>query len=89
MIGRHPDELGCLSLIYAVTKKYAAAQNKFKVGDLERQLWKKLREKKIEMIEQLTLDLYAACIFLACIRRVFFTYQKRRSREESKLRSFR
>ena len=60
VIGRHPDELGCLSLIYAVTKKYAASQNKFRVGDLERQLWKKLREKKVEMIDQLSLDLYAA-----------------------------
>lgn len=60
VIGRHPDELGCLSLIYAVTKKYAASQNKFRAGDLERQLWKKLREKKVEMIEQLSLDLYAA-----------------------------
>jgi putative transposase len=60
VIGGHPDELGCLSLIYAVTKKYAASQNKFRVGDLERQLWKKLREKKVEMIEQLSLDLYAA-----------------------------
>jgi transposase-like protein len=60
VIGRHPDELGCLSLIYGVTKKYAAQQNKFRVGDLERQLWKKLRERKIEMIEQLSLDLYAA-----------------------------
>lgn len=60
VIGRHPDELGCLSLIYAVTTKYAANQNKFNVGDLERRLWKTLREKKVEMIEQLTLDLYAA-----------------------------
>lgn len=60
VIGRHPDELGCLSLIYAVTKKYAAMQRKFKATDLERQLWKKLRERKIEMQEQLTLDLYAA-----------------------------
>lgn len=60
VIGRHPDELGCLSLIYAVTKKYAAGQNKFRVGDLERQLWKKLREKKVDMIEQLSLDLYVA-----------------------------
>lgn len=60
VIGRHPNELGCLSLIFAVTKKYAASQNKFRVGDLERQLWKKLREKKVEMIEQLSLDLYAA-----------------------------
>jgi len=60
VIGRHSDELGCLSLIYAVTKKHDANQNKFRVGDLERQLWKKLREKKVEMIEQLSLDLYAA-----------------------------
>lgn len=60
VIGRHPDELGCLSLIYAVTKKYAASQRKFRVGDLEQQPWKKLRERKIEMIEQLSLDLYAA-----------------------------
>ena len=60
MIGRHHDEMGCLSLIYAVTKKYAASQNKFAVNDLDRQLWKKLRERKVEMIEQLTLDLYAA-----------------------------
>ena len=60
VIGRHPDEMGCLSLIYAVTKKYAAQQHKFGVDDLDRQLWKNLRERKIEMIEQLTLDLYAA-----------------------------
>lgn len=60
VVGRHPDEMGCLSLIYAVTKKYAAGQNKFRVGDLERQLWKRLRERKVEMIEQLSLDLYAA-----------------------------
>lgn len=60
VIGRHPDEMGCLSLIYAVAKKYASQQNKFKVGDLEQQLWKKLRERKIEMLEQLTLELYAA-----------------------------
>ena len=44
MIGRHPDELGYLSLTYAVTKKYAANQNKFRVGNLERRLWKKLRD---------------------------------------------
>lgn len=60
VIGRHPDELGCLSLIYAVTKKYATAQRKCRVGDLERRLWKKLRERKAEMIGQLSLDPYAA-----------------------------
>jgi transposase-like protein len=35
VIGRHPEELGCLSLIYAVTKKYAACQRNFRVGDIE------------------------------------------------------
>jgi transposase-like protein len=60
VIGRHPDELGCLSLIYAVTTKYAKSQRRFGVDDLDRQIWKKLREQKIEMLDQLTLDLYAA-----------------------------
>ncbi len=60
VIGRHPDEDGCLSLIYAVTIKYAANQNSFKVDDLTKKLWTDLREKKIEMIEQLELDLWAA-----------------------------
>lgn len=41
-------------------RKSMLPANKFRVGDLERQLWKKLREKKVEMIEQLSLDLYAA-----------------------------
>lgn len=60
VIGRHPDEDGCLSLIYAVTIKYAANQNGFKVDDLTKKLWADLRDKKIEMIEQLELDLWAA-----------------------------
>ncbi len=60
VVGRHPDELGCLSLIYAVTKKYADQQHRFGIDDLDRQLWKKLREEKVKMMEQLTLDLYAA-----------------------------
>jgi putative transposase len=60
VIGRHPDENGCLSLIYAVTTKYAANQNGFKVDDLTKELWTRLREKKIEMIEQLELDLWVA-----------------------------
>jgi putative transposase len=60
VIGRHPDEDGCLSLIYAVTIKYAANQNGFKVDDLTKKLWTDLREKKIEMLEQLELDLWVA-----------------------------
>jgi putative transposase len=60
VVGRHPDEHGCLSLIYAVSQKYAKQQNRFTVTDLQRKLWSRLRESKIEMIEQLTLDVWAA-----------------------------
>lgn len=60
VIGRHPDESGCLSLIYGVSKAYANQQNKFMVGDIDRQLWKRLREDKISMIKQLELDERAA-----------------------------
>jgi transposase-like protein len=60
VIGRHPDEDGCLSLIYAVTTKYAANQNGFKVDDLTKKMWTELRDKKVEMIAQLELDLWAA-----------------------------
>ena len=60
VIGRHPDEHGCLSLIYAVSKKYAVQQNKFIVSDLERAIWKRLREEKVQMIKQLELDVWAA-----------------------------
>jgi putative transposase len=60
VIGRHPDEHGCLSLIYAVSQTYAEQQNGFTVSDIERAIWLRLREKKIEMITQLELDLWAA-----------------------------
>lgn len=60
VIGRHPDEHGCLSLIYAVSQKYSKQQNGFTVTDLERTLWIRLREKKVEMIMQLDLDVWAA-----------------------------
>jgi putative transposase len=60
VIGRHPDEQGCLSLIYAVSQKYAEQQNRFTVTDIERAIWSRLREKKIEMITQLELDVWAA-----------------------------
>ena len=60
VIGRHPDESGCLSLIYAVVKKYAKNQNGFKVDDITRTLWAKLRADKITMLKQLELDVWAA-----------------------------
>jgi len=60
VIGRHPDEHGCLSLIYAVSQRYAAQQNRFTVTQFERAIWTRLREKKIEMLQQLELDLWAA-----------------------------
>ncbi len=58
-IGRHPDESGAMSLIYGVTKKYAANQKGSLIGDLERALWKRLREEKISMLKQLELDVAA------------------------------
>jgi len=60
VIGRHPDEHGCLSLIYGVSRKYADQQNNFTVSDMERAIWHRLREKKIEMQSQLELDVWAA-----------------------------
>jgi transposase-like protein len=60
VIGRHPDESGCLSLIYAVVKKYAKDQRGSKVDDVTRALWQKLRADKIAMLNQLELDLWAA-----------------------------
>ncbi|MCA9324701.1 IS256 family transposase [Candidatus Saccharibacteria bacterium] len=60
VIGRHPDETGCLSLIYALSSKYAATQLKFRIDDLTIAVWRKLREEKVYMIEQLMLDLEAA-----------------------------
>lgn len=60
VVGRHPDEHGCLSLIYAVSRNYAKQQNGFTVTDLERAIWTRLRDKKIEMLTQLELDVWAA-----------------------------
>ncbi len=60
VIGRHPDENGCLSLIYGVSKNYAHQQRRFTIGDLDRALWKRLREEKISMLKQLELDEKAA-----------------------------
>lgn len=60
VIGRHPDESGCLSLIYAVSDNYAKSQNGVKVDEFTKNIWAKLQNQKVEMQEQLMLDLYAA-----------------------------
>jgi transposase-like protein len=59
-IGRHPSEEGCLSLVYQICKRYAQNKKGFKADDLVRALWKRLREKKKEMIAQLELESQAA-----------------------------
>lgn len=58
VIGRHPDELGCLALIHQVAKKYSNLRLEFKTNELVLKLWQRLRNDKISMIEQLALDLY-------------------------------
>jgi transposase-like protein len=60
VIGRHPSEDGCLSLVYATSKRYAVGKYGFKANDLVKALWKRLREQKLEMIMQLELTLEAA-----------------------------
>jgi transposase-like protein len=57
VIGRHPSEKGCLSLVYATCKRYEVGKYGFKSNDLIAALWKRLREQKIEMIAQLSLEL--------------------------------
>ena len=59
-IGRHPSEEGCLSLVYQICKRYAEQRKGFKVDELVKALWKRLREKKKEMISQLELASQAA-----------------------------
>ena len=60
VIGRHPSESGCLSLVFQVCKRYQENKNAFRANDLVQALWKRLRNEKLEMITQLTLDLKAA-----------------------------
>lgn len=60
VIGRHPDEGGCLSLIYAVSKKYAKDQQSYVVTDIEIAIWRRLRDEKVQMLKQLELDVWAA-----------------------------
>lgn len=60
VIGRHPSESGCLSLVFQVCKRYQENKNAFRANDLVQALWKRLRNEKLDMITQLTLDLKAA-----------------------------
>lgn len=60
VIGRHPSEAGCLSLVYATCQRYEIGKYGFKSNDLIQALWKRLREQKQEMITQLELALEAA-----------------------------
>ena len=60
VIGRHPSETGCLSLVYATCKRYEVGKYGFKSNDLVHALWKRLREQKEAMITQLELALDAA-----------------------------
>ena len=60
VIGRHPSESGCLSLVFQICKRYQENKNAFKANDLVHALWKRLRDQKLEMITQLELDLKAA-----------------------------
>jgi transposase-like protein len=60
VIGRHPSEDGCLSLVYATCRRYEVGKYGLKSNDLIQTLWKRLREQKLEMITQLELALEAA-----------------------------
>ena len=56
VIGRHPSESGCLSLVFQICKRYQENKNAFIANDLVLALWKRLKNEKIEMITQLELD---------------------------------
>ena len=60
VIGRRPSESGCLSLVFQVCKRYQENKNAFRANDLVQALWKRLRNEKLEIITQLTLELKAA-----------------------------
>jgi len=60
VIGRHPDELGCLALIHQVAKKYSNLRLEFNAGELVIKLWQRLKDDKISMLQQLELDFYQA-----------------------------
>ena len=59
VVGRHPSEEGCLSLVFQVTRRYASEQkvNSFSVTELTVKQWEKLRADKVVMAKDL-LDLF-------------------------------
>jgi transposase-like protein len=60
VIGRHPDELGCLALIHQVAKKYSNLRLEFNASELVLKLWQRLKDDKISILQQLGLDFYQA-----------------------------
>lgn len=60
VIGRHPSEESCLALIYQVATNYSYPQQRAQVNELVKKLWNKIRIDKVEMLEQLELDMTAA-----------------------------
>jgi transposase-like protein len=60
VIGRHPSESGCLSLVFQISKRYQENKRAFIANDLVTALWKRLKNEKEEMLTQLELDLIAA-----------------------------
>jgi transposase-like protein len=60
VIGRHPSESGCLSLVFQICKRYQENKNAFRCNELVQALWRRLKNEKREMITQLELDLKAA-----------------------------
>ena len=60
VVGRHPSEEGCLSLVFQITRRYAEDQkiNSFSVTELTTKQWEKLRADKVAMAKDL-LDLFS------------------------------
>ena len=53
VIGRHPHEDGCLSLVFAVAMGHADRNRAFRATEIIRALWQRLRDKKEDLVWQL------------------------------------
>lgn len=53
VIGRHPSEQGCLALVYKISERYAQRRRGFKIDHIRQMSWKRLREQKEMMLQQL------------------------------------
>jgi transposase-like protein len=53
VIGRHPHEDGCLSLVFAVAMGHADRNRAFKATEIIQSLWQRLRDKKEDLVWQL------------------------------------